>query len=54
MGFAKAACSQSSMVGNGKVGKNRDLERIVYGAGGGKAGDYIGIHDYLWYKDKGS
>jgi hypothetical protein len=48
MGFARAACTQESMIGNGKVGKNRDMERIVYGAGDRKMGDCIGTHDYLW------
>jgi len=48
MGFANAARSQSSMFGNGKAGKNRDLERLNSGDGDGKAGDRIGIHDYLW------
>jgi hypothetical protein len=54
MGFAKAACSQISMIGNGKGGKNRDLKRINSGDSDGKAGACIGIHDYLCYKGKGS
>jgi hypothetical protein len=54
MGFARAACSQRSMMGNENTCKNRDLERLNSGDGDGKASDRIGIHDYLWYKDKGS
>ena len=54
MGFAKVACSQGSMIGYGKASKNLDLEKINSGDNDGKADARIGIHDYLWYKDKGS
>jgi hypothetical protein len=54
MGFTREACTQDSMIGNGKIGSDRDLERIKSWDNEGKADEGIGIHGYLWYKNKGS
>jgi hypothetical protein len=54
MGFARAACSQGSMMGNENTGKNRDLKGINSRGDDEKATDRPGMHDNLRYKDKSS
>jgi hypothetical protein len=48
MGIAKAACSQGSMIDNGKAGKYRNPDWKNSGADDENAGDTIEKHDYLW------
>jgi len=47
MGFAKAACSQGSMIRNEETGGNRDRESINSGDDDEKAYGRLGIHEYL-------